>query len=448
MALQNQFSLKITLTYAALVILVILLPFTKIVKITLLCLAFILLHFFFKRNLERRIATFASAAKQYLKNDPNQVPLSGLEDEFGPLVKALNQTGLLLRSRIQEKEAEKKNFSVVLDHMVEGVIAVDSHHQILLINQAARTMFPNDSKTLVARSLIEFSFHTELDAAVKTAIQEGGLHSLEIEIDYPEEKILSVHIVGIGKTANEISAILVLHDMSKIRKLENIRRDFVANVSHEIRTPLTSILGFIETLLSGAGENPETRKSFLQMMLDDSQRLSRLINDLLEISRLESREIRLNKSEVRLEPLVSKILQMFRPQIIAKKIKVQNELEGQSSAIVMADEDKIKQVLINLLDNAIKFNREEGLIKINAYRTADQQICITIEDQGVGIPEESIPRVFERFFRVDKARSRSSGGSGLGLAIVKHIVEVHSGKVSCKSRLDQGSIFSVTFPSA
>ncbi|MSR77480.1 MAG: PAS domain-containing protein [Candidatus Omnitrophica bacterium] len=444
--MRHQFSINTTLTHALLWILIAYLPAPLPVKIAAGCAGLFVLHLHFRNHLKKRIEIFTRAARHYLKNDLGQAPLEGFGDEFDPLVKTLNQTGILLASRIRENETEKKNFSVVLDHMVEGVIAMDQNRQVLLINQAAKTMFRVDSKLSSSKSLLELTFHTELDRIAETAIQEGGLHTQEIELNYPEEKVLNVHMIGIGKTRNEISAILVLHDITKIRQLENLRREFVANVSHEIRTPLTSILGFIETLQSGAGDHAETRNSFLQMMQDDSKRLSRLIDDLLEISKLESREIQLSKNEMSLAKLVDQVLKMLLPRIAEKQIQIQNQIKDQPNLKVLADEDKLKQVLINLIDNAIKFNRDQGFINLRAEILPDHSIRIVIEDQGIGIPESAVPRVFERFFRVDKARSRASGGSGLGLSIVKHIVEAHGGTVACKSILDQGSVFSFTLP--
>jgi len=240
----------------------------------------------------------------------------------------------------------------------------------------------------------------------------------------------------------------VLHDITEMRRLENLRKDFVANVSHELKTPLTSIKGFVETLLGGALRDGEHGTAFLKMMEEDAKRLERLIDDLLKLSEIESKEVPLKISPLDLKAEVESVLSTFQHQIEKKRIVVENQISEDPFPKVKADRDKLRQVLINLIDNGIKFNRDGGRIVLGAEVTEEKEIRISVEDSGIGIPKKDIPRIFERFFRVDKARSRELGGTGLGLAIAKHIIEAHGGTVSCASELGKGSTFSFTLPTA
>ena len=233
--------------------------------------------------------------------------------------------------------------------------------------------------------------------------------------------------------------------MTELRRLENIRREFVANVSHELRTPLTTIKGFIETLLDGAAKDPATREKFLKIVAEETGRLGRLVEDVLTLGEIEQGVALLRKETVDLASELPMILERFKLRLQERRISVENRLSGKPLE-VSGDRDKIHQVFVNLLDNAIKFNKPEGRITVWSEQES-KGITVTIEDTGTGIPEDSLERVFERFFRADKSHSKELGGTGLGLAIVKHIMEAHGGHASCQSTLGQGARFSVFFPS-
>ncbi|MBI3313686.1 MAG: PAS domain S-box protein [Candidatus Omnitrophica bacterium] len=357
----------------------------------------------------------------------------------------MHRTEKNLKKRIAESEAEKAKIAVILESMTEAVIAVDSSKQILAINPSAEEIFGVPEKQAAGKTLIEIVRNPKIDIMMDQAMSGEKTPIVEMEISRPVKKILEAHAVGVSKREEGLSGILVLTDVTEMRKLENLRRDFVANVSHELKTPLTSIKGFIETLLGGALKDPEKAETFLKMMEEDTARLARLIDDLLELSKIESREISMRPGTIDLESIVLKALQLLDSQIKEKKIGVESLIRSDSGQRILADSDKIQQVFVNLIENAVKFNRPGGKIILTAIpRKTDIQL--SVEDTGVGIPQEDIPRVFERFFRVDKARNKDSGGTGLGLAIVKHIVEAHGGNVSCKSTLGKGSKFSFTLP--
>jgi two-component system phosphate regulon sensor histidine kinase PhoR len=237
--------------------------------------------------------------------------------------------------------------------------------------------------------------------------------------------------------------LVVIHDITQIRHLETMRQDFIANVSHELKTPLTSIKGFVETLLGGALKDKENSRHFLEIIQSHTERLNNLVNDLLSLSYLESREIQLDLEVFNLKDLVDEVMSGFAVRLKNRSIAVRNDLSGDLS--VKADKEKIEQTITNLIDNAVKFNKEKGHLKIYA-KEEDNEVKIIIEDSGAGIPTKDIPRIFERFYRVDKTRSRELGGTGLGLSIVKHIVELHSGKVGVESTEGLGSKFWFTLP--
>jgi two-component system phosphate regulon sensor histidine kinase PhoR len=238
--------------------------------------------------------------------------------------------------------------------------------------------------------------------------------------------------------------VAVIGDITQLRQLETMRKDFVANVSHELKTPLTSIKGFIETLLDGALEEKATAQKFLTIINQETERLSNLINDLLAMSKLESGQTELKLKSIKLPELVNDILLTIENRLQEKNLELAREL---AASEIYGDEDLLKEVIINLLDNAIKYTPEGGRILVGS-RITGEEIEFFVKDTGIGIPEESLARVFERFYRVDKGRSRAMGGTGLGLAITKHIVERHGGKLAVESELGEGSRFSFTLPAA
>jgi len=399
------------------------------------------------KKISGQIGHMTEAANRYARGDLEGKISIDARDELHKLADALNRMATSLSGRIDEMKSEKTKVSAILESMAEGVIAVGNQNETLLLNPSAEAIFGISNKDAIGKSLLEVTHNRQIDDLMTQAVQTASVQTAEIEWSHPQECILKAHAIAVSEKQGGLGGILVFYDMTDLRKLEKLRRDFVANVSHELRTPLTSIKGFIETLLGGAHRDPKQSETFLHMMEEDAARLNRLIDDLLELSKIESKEVVLKKESLNLSEEAEKAIHCCQGWVGKKQIVIENRISSQALPRVEADRDKLQQILINLIDNAVKFNREGGKVVLEASE-ANGGVQISVEDTGSGIPEASLPRVFERFFRVDKARSRELGGTGLGLSIVKHLVESHGGKVSCESELNKGSKFSFILPVA
>jgi two-component system phosphate regulon sensor histidine kinase PhoR len=284
----------------------------------------------------------------------------------------------------------------------------------------------------------------ELADLVDSLDQQKHFVEHELRLSRPNERWLQVNGAALfNGEGRRQGTVLVFHDLTRLKQLERTRQEFVANVSHELRTPLSLIKGYVETLLDGARDNPEVAAKFLHTIDRNAERLKLLIEDLLTISELESGRVQLNLQSVALRPLVEKVLGDYKDRASTKNTLLSNETPD---VRVRVDADRLEQVLGNLIDNAIKYGRDEGSIVVKARPSEKGQIEIAVQDDGPGIPPESLERVFERFYRVDKARSREQGGTGLGLSIVKHIVQSHGGKVWATSEPGHGASFFFTVP--
>lgn len=403
----------------------------------------LLISFFYSRHLANRIGSITSVAERYAKGDLSQKILIGGRDELKMLAETMNQMALSLRLKIAALENEQTKIAAILRHMSEGILAIDRQKHCVLANPAAEKFFSCRSEEVLGKSLLEITRNLEVEKIVDRAFREQKNLTGGIRIMAPEEKELFVQVV-IMQSMQNLGGILVFHDVTELRRFEKTRKEFVANVSHELRTPLTSIKGFIETLLHQPPKDAKTYEKFLTTLTEETDRLTRLVEDILTLSEIEQKELLMKKDRLDLSLEFERVLESFQTQIQRKNIAVQNETAGQT-LIATGDRDKIHQVFSNLIDNAIKFNRPRGSIKIHGC-SKSEGVTLTIEDTGIGIPEEATKRVFERFFRVDKTRSKELGGTGLGLAIVKHIMEAHGGRAFCESRLGQGTSFSVFFP--
>lgn len=406
-------------------------------------LCFFGLSRFYQKKIKKEVLLLTRSVKRFTKGDFSSPLPSWKNDAADVLTGTIAQGFQKLHEKIDSSEQDKAKLSMMLEYMSEGVVGVNRDLRIIICNPSAKKIL-GYHRNPINRSLIELTHHPDIDSLMTEIIENQTSVSKEIEITYPEKKHLKISAASTG-AAKGICGVLVLHDITEIKKLENLRKDFVANVSHELRTPLTSIIGFLEILQSGAISNPEQSEKFIRMMQDDAKRLHRLIEDLLAISSLESGETRLNLRALDVKPAIEKVLESLEPQITKKEISLVFKIPGQLPA-VSADHDRFRQVLLNLLDNAVKFTPPKGRVTVHA-RLSDRMVEVGIEDSGPGIPEEALHRVFERFFRADKARSREEGGTGLGLSIVKHIVEAHGGTVSCKNAAGGGAFFRFTLPS-
>lgn len=381
--------------------------------------------------------------RKYAQGDFGHRIYISSQDEIGELAATLNKMSLGLEEKIREVQLQNQQLVAVLESMVEGIIVVDSQSRVVSMNHAAQRIFNIELEQAKGKILLEVLRNNDLAEIVQQALGGTALVSKELTLVWPVQKIFQVNACALYEK-NKISGCLaVIHDMTEIRRLETMRRDFVANVSHELKTPLTSIKGFIETLLEGALEDKDNNRHFLEIVREHANRLEALVNDLLDLSKLESRTQEFKQERVVLNELAGEILRGFQSQLAKKEIVEKNELD--ETLVVNADRQKIERVFINLIDNAIKFNRQKGNIRIYG-QSLDAVVKVYIEDTGQGISEKDLSRIFERFYRVDKARSRELGGTGLGLSIVKHIVELHGGSVGVESTEGAGSRFWFTLP--
>ena len=355
------------------------------------------------------------------------------------------QVDALARSEEAARIQAQAQQAAVFDSMVEGVVLLDREGRIQLANRQFTELFglTKDSR---GQTLMEATRMHELAELITNLSATQPIQDSELRPPGLTERWLEVNAAAMfdGAQARR-GTVVVFHDLTRIKKLERNREEFVANVSHELRTPLSLIKGYTETLLDGARNNPEVALKFLQTIDRNAERLKLLIEDLLTISELESGRMRLQSQPLALSPLVVKLCEDFKPRLASRGVRLVNEVPELSAT---ADPERVQQVLSNLVDNAIKYGRNEGTVTIRGIMTGDGMIELCVADDGPGIPAEARERIFERFYRVDKARSREQGGTGLGLSIVKHIVQSHGGKVWVESELGQGSRFYFSLPTA
>lgn len=418
-----------------------------------LCIVFVVTILLFRsltEPLHDLMHTLKRLTAHHLKIEP---PVDSKRNEFRTLSKAVSEMDVLLRNKIEEVLKEKDYLQTVLKGMTEGILVVDEKSRIVMINDALRKLFSITTE-VVDKTPLEFIRNAELEEAIQEATREGKTSSFELTVPSSLGKTFEVNVVGISPASggtpqreNAMSgAIAVFHDISRLKELEKIRQDFVANVSHELRTPLTTIKGYTETLLEGALRE-EAAPQFLQVIQKHADRLAKLVEDLLTLSKIESREFQLKKEKFYLSELIDDVMEFVKEVAEKKKISIDTVLIP-SSLTIEGDRDILDQVLFNLLDNAIKYGREGGKIILSVVQKNQSEVEVSIRDNGMGIPKEDLPRIFERFYRVDKGRSQEMGGTGLGLSIVKHLISAHGGRVWAESQLGEGSTFYFTLPKA
>ena len=401
-------------------------------------------------------------------------------DEIEELADAVNHMSIQIKTKIEELTLNKSKFEAVLMSMAEGVMVVNANGQILLINKSLRKWFNLDD-TIVNRSPIEAVRNVNLQDIIDELLQRGkNFVSRQISVFMPDEKIFQVQAAAVIRDNEIDGAVMVFHDITELRRLENIRRDFVANVSHELRSPVTNIKGYAETLLEGALNDKKNAIDFLKIISSDSDRLSRLVDDLLELSKIESGKLTLNMQPVNILEVINKVISILSKNAKEKKVTIEKNIQSDIVKII-SDEELLLQLIFNIADNAVKYNKEGGRVIITVADAGDiishvknsghklaiwgensntcyqmskdtspanvkKYIQIEIRDTGIGISDEDLPRIFERFYRVDKARSRRLKGTGLGLSIAKHIVSVLNGDILVRTELGRGSIFTIILP--
>lgn len=392
----------------------------------------------------RPVLRLNSAADAIAGGDYSQRAYVPARDELGRLAAAFNRmSGVLDRQFAQLRDAKQRH-STVLEGMVEGVLAIDPQQQIVLANQAAARLLNLDGAKLEGRQLIEAIRNHQLLAAVTEVLDTGKPQNLDVEWRGAESLALSVQVTPLPGEPAE-GAIVVMHNITELRRLETLRQEFVANVSHELKTPLSSIKAYTETLIDGALHDEHHAMQFLGHIDEQTDRLTALIQDMLRLARIESEEETFEVTSVLVSEAAAACLQDYSARAEARQIALSVESE-EPQLQVMADPEGLRVILNNLVDNAIKYTPDAGRVTLSWRRAALHQVQVEVSDTGIGIPAESLPRVFERFHRVDKARSREMGGTGLGLSIVKHLAQAFGGGVAVESSLNQGSRFSVTLP--
>jgi two-component system phosphate regulon sensor histidine kinase PhoR len=373
------------------------------------------------------------------------------KDELSHLTRAIGELEIHLRNKIDEISTEKEYLQTVLKGMAEGVLVVNDRGHTIMINDALRKLF-SLSMEVVDRTPLEFIRNAELEGAIQEAIRDGKNSSFELTLPFFSGKTFEVNVVGMLPSSEKFhktekgmrGAIAVFHNISRLKELEKVRQDFVANVSHELRTPLTTIKGYAETLLEGALKE-EVAFQFVQVIKRHTDRLTKIVEDLLMLSKIETKEFQLKMEVIPVQNLIVDIIDFVKEPAERKKISLsRNEIP--SSLAVQADRNHLEQILINLLDNAIKYTPEGGRVIVSVVEKDSKDIQFSVEDNGIGIPKEDLSRIFERFYRVDKGRSKELGGTGLGLSIVKHLVQAHGGRVWVESQRGKGSTFYFTFP--
>ncbi len=398
----------------------------------------------------RPLERMTSAAKRMADMDyATRVPDGG-KDEVGELAKALNAMAASLQHQLDEIRSNGDRLQSVLDNMTSGVVMIAPDGKITLYNREAEQLLGSSVRERVGRSVTEIRQHFELINLIREVLEQPAYVREELTVYYPEERLLEIHIVPMTMGGDdEQGLLLVLQDVTAIRRLERMRSEFVANVSHELKTPVAAVKGFAETLLAGAMNDEETARSFLTIIQDESDRLNRLIGDILELSKIESRRSPLQFSPIDLPAFLGRMAELLSPEAGKKSIEL--NVQAEEGLFLEADEDRLGQILMNLLQNGINYTPEGGKVKVTAevMESGDGEeelVRITVADTGIGIPKKDVPRIFERFYRVDKARSRSSGGTGLGLSIVKHLTELHRGTIRVESEIGAGSKFILELP--
>ncbi len=412
----------------------------------LITVSSLLIAFLFSYKLSTPILEMEQFTERLRKGEAGGTLMIESSDEMGQLAKNINYLVEELRSQIKSLNEEKGKVEAAFASAIEGVIILNSQDRIEAVNKSLKEMIGGQYGDIMNKTPIEAFRNIDLQKALDRFKATGKPVSEEIVLGAGTPVILDVNITSIpGVTAGEEKTMLVFHDVTRLKKLEQIRVDFVANVSHEIKTPLTAILGYIETLQEGAMEDRDTAKKFLQTISRHAQRLSRLLEDLLTLSNIELGELKYHFESVALTGVSEGVLNIIDLKAREKNLAIErNVSEGLPS--IRADRDRLTQILLNVLDNAVKFTPEGGAVRIDASETGRDEVVVKITDTGIGVPRDEVERLGERFYRVDKTRSRELGGTGLGLSIVKHLMMAHRGRMEIESQLGRGTTVSLYFP--
>jgi two-component system phosphate regulon sensor histidine kinase PhoR len=397
-------------------------------------------------RISRPIGKITEEADRFARGDLKQRISAPDTVELSGLTRALNHMAEELEDRIETVINQRNEYEAVLTSMVEGVVAIDMGERILSINRAASKMLALPPDEFKGRSILEAVRNRDLHLFITEALKDGDPKEGDVVLHQLGEQVMHIQCIPLNNAPeNRIGTLVVLHDVTQIRRLENVRQDFVANVSHEIKTPLTAIKGFVETLQDGTANTPEEQEKFLGIIKKHADRLDAIVEDLLALARLEQKEDHeeLLRQRQSVQEIIDTAVQVVKSKSEEKKIGLEIRCDKALQANV--DATLVEQAIVNLLDNAIKYSPEGSPVSV-AVESDKSEIRIKVSDHGPGIPKSHLPRLFERFYRVDRARSRMLGGTGLGLSIVKHIAQAHNGRVSVESAPGKGSTFCITLP--
>ncbi len=407
----------------------------------------VLLGYRYVKTVTYPIRQLTNATKKIAQGNFGEKVYYRTDDELGILAENFNIMSTKLHDTIDELQESNTTMKAILTSMINGVIALDHSKKVMFINLTAEDIFGIKEEDIQGRYILECVRNNILDDIIHKLISTSTSSKEEVEIYEPEHRILNIYSSPIRLTRDPIRTIgvlIIIQDITEIRKLERMRKDFVANVSHELKTPLTSIKGFIETLKGGAVDNKQIRDKFLDIIDIEANRLTSLIQDLLLLSEIENRNNVANKEKININKSIEQTIQFLGELARQKDIEIIDKVNNNLPSLY-GSSGWFKQMIINLIDNAIKYTPNKGKITVKGYHFGNN-LVIKIKDTGIGIKKEHKARLFERFYRVDKARSRQVGGTGLGLAIVKHIVLSFKGTIDVKSEVDRGTEFIITLP--
>lgn len=367
-------------------------------------------------------------------------------EEINHVGRQVNELGASIGQRVQESRINEERIQELINHLVIGVMLLDENRQIVMTNPAMNEILGMNLYGQIDRDYNEVIRSSDIVSLTEKAYRKKESINREITIYYPDEKILDVNIVPIpAKDHNELNMIVLLYDITEIRRLEKIRTDFATNASHELRTPITALKGFSETLLGGAMHDEEVLTEFLEIIYKEATRLETIVQDIMQLSRLEQKASQVNAEPVRVSAVAEEVFQILQQKAEIKQIDCQ--LKETNPIYVLAARDQLKQIILNLVANAITYTPEKGQVTVKINEHAGE-VCLIVQDNGIGIPAEDLQRIFERFYRVDQARSRNAGGTGLGLSIVRLLVDSMNGRIEIDTELGRGTIFYIYLPAA
>jgi two-component system, OmpR family, phosphate regulon sensor histidine kinase PhoR len=404
------------------------------------------------RRITKSVEEIAAFSREVAAGNFRKRLLLKEKNELGELGENINDMARNLGIRLRQSEEEKTRMEAILKNMSDGLVLTDAKGKIIMGNAALNNLFGIDYSGIEGKTLLEALRKTELMDIVESIAESGEKVSREIQVAYPRELYLLTTAAPFALEGEISGIVLTFHDITRLRKLEEVRKDFVANVSHEIRTPITAIKGFAETLLEGALEDKENALKFLESIKNNSERLNSLVNDLLALSRIELGDIKIEKKIVDLDEVIDSVFTTLRDKANKKKLFLKKMLSA-GIIEVEADRDRLVQILLNLVDNGIKFTEAGGVtVKVQKENKdidsspTSHALEISVEDTGMGIPRKHLSRLGERFYRVDRARSRDLGGTGLGLAIVKHLVKAQGWEMEIESTEGKGTTVRILCP--